>query len=254
MSDPIVSNPDSTDNLKRCYRCSELKRHSEFALDRSKPDGRQIWCKACKREYRAENREAHKARDRQYYADHREERLARIRLYRAEHREEDVERSRRYRAEHRDELNAYDRQRRVEHGDLYRARRQRYNAVHSEQNVERMRRWRLANPEKRKPHDHRARARRAGAGGSYTSSDLTAIRAAQTDKRGRLICWACGKPIIGNEPPPHMPNAPHMPPHLDHWIPLDKQGTNSAGNLHYMHAVCNLKKGAKHPTDIGRLI
>lgn len=197
VPNPIVPTPDTADNLKRCYRCSELKRRSEFALDRSRPDGLQIWCKACKREYRAENREAHNARDRQNYAKHRKERHARNRLYYAEHREEEVERSRRYRAEHRDELIAYDRQRRAEHGDLYRARVQRYNAVHSEQNVERARRWRLANPEKRKPHDHRRRARKAGAGGSYTSSDLSAIRAAQTNKRGWLICWACGKPIIG---------------------------------------------------------
>jgi 5-methylcytosine-specific restriction endonuclease McrA len=89
--------------------------------------------------------------------------------------------------------------------------------------------------------EHRRRAHMAGAGGTYTRADLAAIRAAQTDKRGRLICWRCGKPIKDT-------------PHLDHWIPLSRGGSNDPGNLHYMHASCNQLKGSKHPTEIGRLI
>jgi 5-methylcytosine-specific restriction endonuclease McrA len=87
----------------------------------------------------------------------------------------------------------------------------------------------------------RRRARMQGADGTFSADELAAIREAQTDNRGRLICWRCGKPIKGT-------------PHLDHWIPVAKGGTNSAGNLHYMHARCNLSKGAKMPTEIGRLI
>lgn len=112
-------------------------------------------------------------------------------------------------------------------------------------NPDRMRayskKWRQDHPDKVREGDHRRRARLQNAPGSHTADDLIAIRAAQTDAKGRLICWECGKPIKGT-------------PHLDHWIPLDKDGTNYAGNLHYMHAKCNLSKGAKHPHDMGRLI
>lgn len=93
----------------------------------------------------------------------------------------------------------------------------------------------------RAAYAHKRRARKLAGGGSFTPADLIAIRAAQTDRKGRLICWKCGKPIKGT-------------PHLDHWIPLDKEGSNGPGNLHYMHARCNLEKGAKLPTEIGRLL
>ena len=84
--------------------------------------------------------------------------------------------------------------------------------------------------------------------------DLDAIRKAQTDRHGRLICWACGYPIVGNEPPPIFPDAAHLPSHVDHWVPLKHDGSNDAGNLHIMHGICNLKKGSKHPMEIGRLL
>jgi 5-methylcytosine-specific restriction endonuclease McrA len=107
---------------------------------------------------------------------------------------------------------------------------------------------RVANPERvakqRRAYsasNHRRRARKLATGGTFTTADLDAIRAAQTDKRGRLICWRCGKPIKGT-------------PELDHWIPIARGGRNDAGNLHYMHATCNRNKGAKLPTEIGRLI
>lgn len=109
-----------------------------------------------------------------------------------------------------------------------------------ERNPERRRKsarsWRKNNPEKASSI---SAVRRAA--GSVTADELWAIRAAQTDKRGQLICWKCGKPITDT-------------PHLDHWYPVIRGGTSDAGNLHYMHAKCNLSKGAKHPTEIGRLI
>jgi hypothetical protein len=105
--------------------------------------------------------------------------------------------------------------------------------------------YRRLYPDKRKAASdhgkHNRRARRRHASGTITKADIDAIRASQTDKRGRLICWRCNKPITGT-------------PHLDHWIPLALGGTNGPGNLHYMHGLCNMSKGAKHPTEIGRLI
>lgn len=245
VTSPIVPIPDSADNLKRCIKCGDEKPRTDFHVQRSKPDGLQQWCKACKRQYRADNREAHLARDRKYYIEHREERLKSDLLYRSDHREENKERARRYRAEHRDELNERQRQKRAANPEVYRARARRYAAEHSTEAVQRVRQWRKANPDKERARqrigNHKRRIRKVNAGGTFTSADLEAIRKSQTDKKGRLICWRCNKPITGT-------------PHLDHWIPLDKGGANDAGNLHYMHEQCNLSKGRKHPTEIGRLL
>lgn len=101
--------------------------------------------------------------------------------------------------------------------------------------------WRENNPDKVRAKNTRRRTRNQNGAGDVSGNDIAAIRAAQTDKQGRLICWRCCKPITGK-------------PHLDHWIPLAKGGTNDPGNLHYMHAKCNLSKGAKLPHEIGRLI
>jgi 5-methylcytosine-specific restriction endonuclease McrA len=77
--------------------------------------------------------------------------------------------------------------------------------------------------------------------GSASAAELRAVRKAQTDKHGRLRCWICGEPIDDV-------------PHLDHFMPLRHGGAHDAGNLHYTHGHCNMSKGDKLPTEIGRLL
>jgi hypothetical protein len=206
--------PDDT-TLKRCSKCCEWKSRDLFSSDRSKKDGLSSLCKACRSES-----------DRKFHSEHREERNERCRRYHAEHREDRLESFRQQYAEHREERQRYAR---------------RYTAEHGIARLESNRRYNAANIDVRRAQHHRRRARKFGNGGTYSASDLISIRAAQTDKQGRLICWACGKPITGT-------------PHLDHWIPLAQGGLNEASNLHYMHARCNMTKHTKHPTEIGRLI
>lgn len=49
------------DELRLCYSCDRLRRHDEFVVDRSRPQGRGSRCKECDRErvkeYYRENRE-----------------------------------------------------------------------------------------------------------------------------------------------------------------------------------------------------
>jgi hypothetical protein len=193
--------------VKVCTKCGEAKSFESFHKDKNKKDGRFSWCKSCVSDNTRKWYEANRAKAidkaKAWYSDHKE--------YRAEY-------SKIYRETNRTHLTHY-KLSRIEH------RRQLY----------------AQQPEKYRAHSHNRRARKHNAGGSYTVADIAAIRAAQTDKQGRLICWACNKPIVGK-------------PHLDHWIPLGKGGTNDPGNLHYMHAKCNLSKSAKHPTEIGRLL
>lgn len=263
MTDPIINPPISPDNLKRCAKCGvEFPATPDYFY--RKAGGLQTFCRSCARD-----------RDRQYRIDHAEElrgwrkknsakRTAKTTEWNKANPERFAENCKRYRDAHPEKIKQINRnlylgnhEQRLQYArdqyrmvmdtdpEAYRARQRksarRYRAKNKDRLTAYRRLWTADNPEKVRAYWTTRRAREVSAGGRCTGEDLAAIRAAQTDKKGRLICWKCGKPIKSN-------------PHLDHWIPLDKQGSSSAGNLHYMHARCNLSKGAKHPIEIGRLI
>lgn len=261
VTTPILS-PD-TPQLKRCQKCgTEYPSTPDYFY--RKGGSLQSFCKSCARE-----------RDRQYRIDHADElqewrkknsakRSAKTSEWNKNNPDRYAENCKRYRAAHPEKIkqiqrNDYlkNRELRIQYArdryqiamatnpDAVRARAResagRYRAKHSDKVAAYRRLWIASNPEKVRAYWSRRRARVVNAGGDCTADDLTSIRAAQTNAIGQLICWRCGKPITDT-------------PHLDHWIPLSKGGTNDAGNLHYMHARCNLSKGAKLPTEIGRLV
>jgi 5-methylcytosine-specific restriction endonuclease McrA len=224
--------PDLT-TFKRCQKCGEVKPREAFSVDRrNKRDGLQARCKACVREYYMVNAERIAEQQREYCAANADYIAEWQRKYRQENAEHLAEQHREYYAENAEFLREY----RREH---YAANAERI----TKQQREYGRKYRKSHIGKAvlRAASNRYRARKLEVGGTYTQSDLAAIRAAQTDKKGRLICWRCGKPIKGT-------------PDLDHWIPLKHRGENSPGNLHYMHVRCNRSKGAKLPTEIGRLL
>ena len=217
VSDSIVIPRDDPDNLKLCQKCGELKPSTRdyFYTHAGK------WvppCKECRKAYYSANRERRKRQVKEWRAAHPGYQKSWVEANKDHFREIQtmwVEANPDY---HKD-----------------------YRIAHRKERSEYSNNWRKANPEKSMAAVHRRRVRRLGNGGRFTKADLVEIRKAQTDKQGRLICWRCNQPIVGT-------------PHLDHWIPLDKGGTNDAGNLHYMHATCNISKGAKHPYELGRLL
>lgn len=223
--------------VKICPKCGEAKALENFHRDKRRSDGRFPYCKACM-----------SVHTRAWYEKNEDRAKAKAHTWRGANPERATENGRRWRNANASRIATYkdaNREHRAQinkswkkaHPDYHR---KRYWA-NPERARERSREWSKSHPEVGRAHQHRRRARKAGVGGTYTIADLVAIRAAQTDKSGRLLCWHCGKPIKGK-------------PHLDHWIPIDKGGPNDAGNLHYMHARCNLTKAAKHPTEIGRLL
>lgn len=236
-----MDNPNDT-TTKRCTDCGEIKPLDAFAKNRTRRDGHTSQCKACRKLYRERTVEARREYQKKYYEEHAE-------FLR--------EKSRKYHAEHRDQIVAKFRISYREKIEYHKAYHLRHYAANRETILERDRVRRETHPERQRKYQKAYRAtehgkvkhrlsqsKRRGAKSDsvpLNASEIEAIRTAQTDKRGRLICWRCGKPIIGET-------------HLDHWIPLAKGGTNDAGNLHYMHPKCNVSKGAKHPTEIGRLL
>jgi hypothetical protein len=230
MTTPIVNPTTNTDNLKCCGKCHEWKPLEAFHRSSSRRDGLQFKCKSCaakaSKAWAEANRERKSATDKAWWAAHPERRSELAKAWLEANRERKDATNKAWAAANRERL-----------AETTRA----WADANHERKAAANKAWAAANPDKRKATKHRYRASVRNSEENYTSSDLAAIRAAQTDKQGRLICWRCGKPIKGV-------------PDLDHWIPLKEGGSNGPGNLHYMHVKCNRSKGAKLPTEIGRLL
>jgi 5-methylcytosine-specific restriction endonuclease McrA len=272
MSDPIVPTPDSADNLKRCSKCGELKPRTEFYRHKSKSDGLHSACKQCDFVYRLlhgkvqyvvalppETKICPQCDVLRPFSDFAKDKTQKDGLQ-TRCRECQSVIHRQYVVQNADVLRQKAHEYNVsEHG---RAKRKAYNAEYRRNNnqyfVEYMAIWRAQNRDRvllyareygrtekgrdvRRSHHTKRRLRIRDAFTPVTAAEIAQIRKAQTDKYGRLICWRCCKPITRS-------------PHLDHFIPLDKGGRHSPGNLHFMHAKCNLNKSNKHPHELGMLI
>ena len=113
---------------------------------------------------------------------------------------------------------------------------------YSRANAERMneygRQRRRLLPDMKRAETQRYRARKASAQGSHTAADIRKRLAAQENK-----CWWCFNPIRGNAY------------HVDHVIPLYRQGSNGPENIVIACPKCNLGKNARMPWDFnGRLL
>lgn len=222
-----MDTPDFTTPLRVCITCGQ-----EFPLTR------EFFCPVVSGRYLSRDCRACRNAAARTKRDHKKE-IARGAVYRAENKDKIAEYNREYRKRNVERRKAYNNQWNAEHRAQTRATEKVYREKH---------------PEVRHGIKARRRAKAEGSTGECSTADLVAIKAGQTDKKGRLICWVCNQPIIGNEPPPHLPNGARLSPHLDHWVPIDKDGTTNPGNLHYTHGLCNLHKADKHPTEIGRLL
>lgn len=76
------------DDLKVCARCNLAKAVDLFGKDKSKKDGKLIYCKQCHKARMDAVREIKRARDREEYKKYREERLAKVKAYNSTHKEE----------------------------------------------------------------------------------------------------------------------------------------------------------------------
>jgi hypothetical protein len=230
---------------KLCRRCGEMKLRDEFFRCKSRPDGLQYNCKSCCSELGKANYKGNEARyaemHRQWYEANKDRRAEMSRAWYEANKERFAEYVKEWATANRERLQETQKAWYEANKEYARAYNKSWYEANKDRRDKRIKEWQTANPDKRRVYCHRYRARKLSAGGACTADDLAAIRAAQTDKKGCLICWRCGKPIKGA-------------PHLDHWIPLDKGGSDGPGNKHYMHAKCNLSKGAKLPAEIGRLL
>lgn len=98
------------------------------------------------------------------------------------------------------------------------------------------RQWRENNPIKVRAKMAKALAKRRNAEGEYTADDIMLQYKSQNGK-----CWWCGKKLRKY--------------HIDHRIPVSREGTHYPGNIVISCPHCNLTKNNKMPWEwIGRLL
>lgn len=85
-----------------------------------------------------------------------------------------------------------------------------------------------------KAHAANRRALKAKSGGKWNTSDIALLLEEQGGKCG--LCFSA----FGDDGF-----------HVDHFMPLALGGSNDPSNLQLLHPTCNLKKGARHPAELG---
>jgi 5-methylcytosine-specific restriction endonuclease McrA len=102
------------------------------------------------------------------------------------------------------------------------------------ENAARLAEYRRDKSVERKAHAHTRRARKRGAGGSYTRQDVVALYAAQNG-----LCHCCGVDLRNGY-------------QVDHIFPIALGGTNDKTNIQLLCPPCNRRKGAKPPDEFMR--
>lgn len=203
-------------------------RQTHCSLECEKERGRQRYQKdkskklKYQKEHYQKNRERIIAYQHEYSEQNKEKIRARKRAYRLAHIDHIKEKGKEYYWENRDECLKYHRE---------------YHKKHAEVIRDRANKWRVENPDRRSESHRRRRARKRGNGhAKYTEAEMLM----QWDG----TCGICGKPIPKEW---LIPKRIGKKVHVDHIIPLDKDGTDTLDNVHFTHAECNLTKHAKLP-------
>jgi hypothetical protein len=200
---------------KVCTKCGQEKPSTAFNSDKTKSDGRYPSCKACAN--------------------------AAAKEFRHNNHDHVLERGKRYRVKHAEKRRAYQRQYRIEHPGYYSD----YLRQWAKDNPLKVAAYRKKTRETTNKHEShkigmRIRQARIRASGTFTRHDVELLKRNQTDKKGRICCWWCKKPIDKW--------------HIDHVIPIARGGTNTPGNLCLSCPSCNQSKSARTPGEwAGRL-
>lgn len=152
-----------------------------------------------------------------------------------------------------------DRKQYLEKADEIKGRANKWYAENKERRIEKNKAWLAANPgaasarykiwssvnrDRINSIERNRRARKKGAGGAHTASDIEKIYIMQ---KGR--CANCKLKINQGKRSSY---------HVDHVMPISLGGGNDRGNLQILCPGCNLEKRAKHPgvwaKENGRLL
>jgi len=243
--------PDSTTPCRACTKCGRTFPATEEFWYRKKGrlDGFSSSCRECTRakvyRYREENPDKWADTRKRYYETHKLTINEQRQHDRCENPELFREKDHKYYARHAERLALEKRKIRAADPEHARAVDKAHYAKTRDRHAALRRETRKRSPERVRAREsantHHRRAQARASGGRFTADDLATIRKGQTDKRGRVRCWYCGKPMLNW--------------HIDHRIPLSRGGSNAPGNLCLACPECNLRKHNKLPTEYaGRLV
>ena len=223
---PTYSPKERIMTEKKCSKCGEWKLFEEFHKDKTKKDGREYRCRACKNEsdrkkYK-EDPEKHRKRTREYREANPEKCRESKRKHYEANREKENLRCREYRKANPDKVKSLkknwceaNKEHRAEYGKEWRRKNKDYI-------YERNREWAKANPE----IFNIAGAKRRALKKSTITTDPWELQQITS------FYTICPKGY-----------------HVDHIVPLAKGGRHELANLQHLEGWLNLSKKDKHPDD-----
>lgn len=222
-------------DTKPCACCRTQKPFSSFHKDKSKQDGLRTFCKECRKtgtkDYYARNRNALIAKECARYRQNKDKKREYDRMYRAANIGKVLLRAKLWSRANPDKRRRIVANYYMRHKSAIR----RYHAERYAQNRERLlgrsKAWQKANRDAVRAAGNRRRARMMNAPGNYTANDIKRLYISQ---RGRCAC--CRASIAKGY-------------HVDHIVPLARQGSNFSFNLQLLCPRCNLSKNAKDPIE-----
>lgn len=132
------------------------------------------------------------------------------------------------------------RQYHAEHRELANAHRRLWHATHKEQASEYSRQWRKSHPEQKSIHQRNRRAKKHGARGTHTNTDLLAQYRRQKGK-----CYYCSHKMK----PWGWKESCDLQPTEEHIVPVSRGGSNGPENLVIACRKCNEQKHTKLPHE-----
>lgn len=187
--------------MKNCYKCKEIKSFDEFGSDKSRFDGKNPMCKPCVKLFQTDWREKNK-----------DKRKAIVDKYRLANREKCNEATKKSYAKNPNTQKNW-----------------------VKNNIEKVREtkknWAVRHSNQNKEIKANNKAKRRGAEGNFTASQIHDLLIKQKYK-----CVSCKCDITKGF-------------HRDHIYPISSGGSNNITNIQLLCALCNARKSAKHPID-----
>jgi 5-methylcytosine-specific restriction endonuclease McrA len=222
--------------MKTCTKCGKNKPLDDFPNDRNRSDGKYPWCKQCNKEHVAKWRQTDRGKTltkewREKHPDYFSE------WGKSEY---GRERKRISQIKHQDKRRAYAQSPRGK--ESHRKANARYQMRNPEKRKVRAKKYYWANAERirlrARNNTSRRKAAKYGNLGRYGKADIDQLWINQ-----KSLCWWCGKKLDKSKF------------HVDHRIPLSRDGSNEPENLCLSCPKCNMSKGNKMPWEWnGRLL
>jgi len=217
---------------KECTKCCDVKCVSLFQKDATKNDGLHPHCKACRKQHRDKNKEYYDNYAEQYRKDNKKIINKKMREYNKKNKERISMNHKQYYLDNKERLNEYAKKNYRENIEKNRedAKKRYYENIDRRKVTAKA--WRETNKEeirftkRLESHLRREKVREVD-DGTITKKAILDMLEAQ-----KWMCNICDVDLM-------------MGYHIDHIIPISKEGIHSISNIQILCPLCNMSKGAK---------